>query len=172
MRFFVIPPTMVAHTLSETEFYQWMNESLAKLESQFQTLLNEFRSIRTKWETPQTNIQSPPTSLPEPLPAPTATKSTNLIQHVATPPPQKVRSPAASTPKLFVALQQDPLQVTSGHCGSLGGIRQHQPPSPCFQPEIQDTNKNSLMADSCELKHVDDIWFGAPAMGKENSSFS
>ncbi|MFS7968505.1 hypothetical protein Hanom_Chr09g00798221 [Helianthus anomalus] len=66
------PPTMVAHTLSKTEFYQWMNESLAKLESQLQTLLNEFRSIRTAWEAPQTNI--PPTSVfALALPLPSAT---------------------------------------------------------------------------------------------------
>ncbi|KAJ0481663.1 hypothetical protein HanIR_Chr13g0645081 [Helianthus annuus] len=51
---------MAAQTLSEIEFYQWMNESLVKLESQLQTLCNEFRSIRTSLETPQTHISLPP----------------------------------------------------------------------------------------------------------------
>ncbi|KAJ0508825.1 hypothetical protein HanIR_Chr11g0521661 [Helianthus annuus] len=68
---------MVALTLSETEFYQWMNESLAKLESQLQTLLNEFRSIRTAWETPKTN--TPPTpvfAIAPPLPSATTPPTT------------------------------------------------------------------------------------------------
>uniref|UniRef100_A0A251T543 Uncharacterized protein n=1 Tax=Helianthus annuus TaxID=4232 RepID=A0A251T543_HELAN len=109
------PPTMVAHTLSETEFYQWMNESLAKLESQLQTLLNEFRSIRTKWEAPQTNIQSPTpptpistTAQPVPLPATTTVKpnpkSTTFGQLTtvsdAVPPPKQspLANPLAPTP--------------------------------------------------------------------------
>ncbi|KAF5779690.1 hypothetical protein HanRHA438_Chr12g0573751 [Helianthus annuus] len=115
IRAVVIPPTMVAHTLSETEFYQWMNESLAKLESQLQTLLNEFRSIRTKWEAPQTNIQSPTpptpistTAQPVPLPATTTVKpnpkSTTFGQLTtvsdAVPPPKQspLANPLAPTP--------------------------------------------------------------------------
>ncbi|KAJ0565876.1 hypothetical protein HanRHA438_Chr06g0257711 [Helianthus annuus] len=55
---------MAAQTLSEIEFYQWMNESLVRLESQLQAIFNEFRSLRTALETPQTQNSSPPSPPP------------------------------------------------------------------------------------------------------------
>ncbi|MFS7918381.1 hypothetical protein Hanom_Chr03g00200341 [Helianthus anomalus] len=67
---------MVVHTLSEIEFYQWMNESLVRLESQLQTVFNEFQSFRTVWEA-QTPTPPPPisaTAQPLTLPAMTTVK--------------------------------------------------------------------------------------------------
>ncbi|KAJ0581081.1 hypothetical protein HanRHA438_Chr04g0176491 [Helianthus annuus] len=97
---------MVAHTLSETEFYQWMNESLAKLESQLQTFLNEFRLIRTAWEAPQTHIQSPTAFVSEPLPASTTTKSTHSVQ-------PSVTTVVKPSPKNVSALKRVPAATPS-----------------------------------------------------------
>ncbi|MFS8021734.1 hypothetical protein Hanom_Chr16g01430901 [Helianthus anomalus] len=76
---------MGAQNLFEIEFYQWMNKSIVTLESQLQTLCNEFRSIQTSLETPQTHISSPPkpasllvTPQCNPSPPPTKTTSTSL----------------------------------------------------------------------------------------------
>ncbi|KAJ0524238.1 putative [histone H3]-lysine(4) N-trimethyltransferase [Helianthus annuus] len=103
---------MATQTLSETEFYQWMNESLAKLESQLQTLLNEFRSLRTTWEA--RSPTSPPTSAttssqptlkiaPSPEPAPEwAPPLPTLTQQQ---PPQVLASPPLVTsPTLHIYL--------------------------------------------------------------------
>ncbi|MFS7956753.1 hypothetical protein Hanom_Chr07g00658221 [Helianthus anomalus] len=62
IRAVVIPPDMVAHALSEAEFYQWMSESLVKLESQLQTVFNEFRSFRTAWEAQSPTLSQPVSS--------------------------------------------------------------------------------------------------------------
>ncbi|MFS7918024.1 hypothetical protein Hanom_Chr03g00196091 [Helianthus anomalus] len=63
---------MVAHTLSEAEFYQWMNESLATLESQLKTVFNEFRSFRTTWDAQYPTLPPPVSATAPPVP-PTST---------------------------------------------------------------------------------------------------
>ncbi|KAJ0947266.1 hypothetical protein HanRHA438_Chr01g0013291 [Helianthus annuus] len=111
---------MVAHALSEAEFYQWMSESLVKLESQLQTLFNEFRSFRTMWEA-QTPTPPPPISTtPQPVPLPATTtvkpnpKSTNFSQLTtvsdAVPPPKQ--SPLANplAPTLAPTSSREPSQ--------------------------------------------------------------
>ncbi|KAJ0431853.1 hypothetical protein HanIR_Chr17g0852941 [Helianthus annuus] len=125
-----LPGPMVAQTLSEIEFYQWMNESLAKLESQMQTLLNEFRSIRTAWEAPQTHIQSPTAYVSKPLPASTAAKSTHSVQPSATtavkPSPKNVsalkRVPATTPPTTTTPSPAFATVPILNHNGLLCGI--------------------------------------------------
>ncbi|MFS7917455.1 hypothetical protein Hanom_Chr03g00189281 [Helianthus anomalus] len=78
---------MAAQTLSEIEFYQWMNESLVRLESQLQIVFNEFRLLRTALETPKTQNSSPPTG---------AIKPPSLT--VAWPPPIATPKPAQPPP--------------------------------------------------------------------------
>ncbi|MFS7990751.1 hypothetical protein Hanom_Chr11g01062601 [Helianthus anomalus] len=100
---------MAAHTLSEFEFYQWMNKSLVKLESQLQTLLNEFRPIRTAWEAPQIHISSPPKPAtllvtPQRNPDPPSPFQTMLSPlpppNVASTPPTKTTSRTSLEPSL------------------------------------------------------------------------
>ncbi|KAJ0827557.1 hypothetical protein HanRHA438_Chr17g0827181 [Helianthus annuus] len=96
IRAVVIPPDMVAHALSEAEFYQWMSESLVKLESQLQTVFNEFRSFRTAWEAQSPTLPQPVsyTAPCVPSPASAATPSPT------SPPPKKVPITAKSASKL------------------------------------------------------------------------
>ncbi|XP_022007988.1 vegetative cell wall protein gp1-like [Helianthus annuus] len=87
---------MAAQTLSEIEFYQWMNESLVRLESQLQTVCNEFRSVRTAWEARSPTLPPPVSATAPSVPSPAST---------ATPPPASL-SPRPSlniTPPLTSA---------------------------------------------------------------------
>ncbi|MFS7935511.1 hypothetical protein Hanom_Chr05g00404351 [Helianthus anomalus] len=99
------PGPMAAQTLSEIEFYQWMNESLVKLESQLQTLCNEFRSFRTMWEaqspTLPSIVSSTPPLVPSPASAATPQPASLLPQPtlIITPPPKTVPKPVPSKPK-------------------------------------------------------------------------
>ncbi|KAF5781023.1 hypothetical protein HanRHA438_Chr11g0491831 [Helianthus annuus] len=111
---------MVAHALSEAEFYQWMNESLVKLESQLQTVFNEFRSLQTAWETPQTQNSSPPSPPPVSVTASPvlAAKPIPISVPVPSPPPPVVSS---MTPKQVSVTNQPPKKnfrrpTSNNHC--------------------------------------------------------
>ncbi|KAJ0522312.1 hypothetical protein HanIR_Chr10g0481261 [Helianthus annuus] len=98
---------MAAHTLSETEFYQWMNESLVKLESQLQTLFNEFRSIRTSLEHHQTQDPSPPSTFVT-VSSLSPTSATTPL-HISSPPKQSPPTkPAQKTTQFPVAALPKP----------------------------------------------------------------
>ncbi|KAF5806524.1 hypothetical protein HanRHA438_Chr05g0231511 [Helianthus annuus] len=98
---------MATQTLSEIEFYQWMNESLVKLESQLQTLCNEFRSIRTAWEAPQTSVFA----LAPPLPSVTAPLVPSPAS--ATTPPSASLPPKPSLSAELSSPKRPPLIVPS-----------------------------------------------------------
>ncbi|MFS7926735.1 hypothetical protein Hanom_Chr04g00300641 [Helianthus anomalus] len=104
---------MVAHALAEAEFYEWMSESLVKLESQMQILFKEFRSFRTTWEAQSPTSPSPVSDTALPVPSPTAaspppTIAINPRQPTATtplhtsPPPKQAPSTNSSTPKATI----------------------------------------------------------------------
>ncbi|KAJ0575587.1 hypothetical protein HanIR_Chr05g0214421 [Helianthus annuus] len=89
---------MAAQTLSEIEFYQWMNESLVKLESQLQTLFNEFRSFRSAWE-----AQSP--TLPPPVSA-TAPRVLSSASATSPAPSAPIRSFMSSSSSFVAEVQK------------------------------------------------------------------
>ncbi|MFS7965943.1 hypothetical protein Hanom_Chr09g00768081 [Helianthus anomalus] len=91
---------MAAQTLFEIQFYQWMNKSHAKLESQLQTLFNEFRSIRTSLEPHQTQNSSPPS---------TSVTVSSLPPSAANAPPNTTTTPPISSP--VSALKSPPQQA-------------------------------------------------------------
>ncbi|MFS7963519.1 hypothetical protein Hanom_Chr08g00739031 [Helianthus anomalus] len=101
---------MVSHTLSEIEFYQWMNESLARLESQLQTLFNEFRSFRTAWEvqsptSPPTSVTTPPKPTLKTAPSPESDPEWKPLLPSFTqqqPPPILASPPIITSPTLHV----------------------------------------------------------------------
>ncbi|KAJ0813297.1 hypothetical protein HanPSC8_Chr17g0771791 [Helianthus annuus] len=115
---------MAAQTLSEIEFYQWMNESLVRLESQLQTVFTELQLFRTMWEA-QTPTPPPPisaTAPPIPLPAMTTVKPnpksttfgqlTTVSDAVLPPKQSPLANPLASTPA--PTLSREPSQPFSG----------------------------------------------------------
>ncbi|KAJ0483531.1 hypothetical protein HanIR_Chr13g0665811 [Helianthus annuus] len=93
---------MVAHTLSEAEFYQWMNESLAKLESQLKTVINEFRSFRTTWEAQSPTLPPPVSATAPPVPPCSISTPSKPAPSIPTPKP----SPPPSVPKINPVLCQ------------------------------------------------------------------